>query len=189
MPEILIDTGRRISTGFESSLNSNLWIVKVSLVEVVPKSLFSQSRNACLCCDNTLGCKTCSRCKAVQFCSVECQQIVWKNHKGLCELVAKQLSSDSHTYYERVQTMMVWVYWTNIKSCVGMHNKKRLLSGRCVCFLFCVKMVDRGLVKNVIQKHRHLQNILIENMRLSNTLCFLFYCYYHAQFDKCSFKQ
>jgi len=107
VPEILIDTGRRISTGFESSLNSNLWIVKVSLVEVVPKSLFSQSRNTCLCCDSTLGCKTCSRCKAVQFCSVECQQIVWKNHKGLCELVAKQLSSESHTYYERVQTMMV----------------------------------------------------------------------------------
>ena len=42
------------------------------------------SNNVCAKCDKTEGLKQCARCKAVSYCSTDCQKADWKDHKKIC---------------------------------------------------------------------------------------------------------
>ncbi|CAN0460710.1 unnamed protein product, partial [Hapterophycus canaliculatus] len=34
--------------------------------------------------------KRCTKCRAVRFCSTECQALLWPSHKSLCKSIAKE---------------------------------------------------------------------------------------------------
>jgi len=57
--------------------------------EIVQKKLENlEKKSKCTGC-NKVGLKKCKSCKAVYYCSIECQKKDWKNHKVNCKATPK----------------------------------------------------------------------------------------------------